>query len=253
MLGRDKDPRLANDIGYINLFFRKLIWSVVTIPGLRILTKIIFPKSTISSFKTNKRIVAFTIDDGFCGLDNPDGCLLDKVRKLFKKYNATATFFVTGTHCKHTKSKHVTDLLEDGHEIANHNMMDWPYTNYSEIEFKNDLEKTENVFSQFHIKPSRWYRAPFGRINKNMQKVLDKKKLQHIVCDCFANDTTIPDAKWISNFILKRVRPGSIVLIHMPEKNVREWNYNALKLTLSGLQKKGIKIVNLSEMKILCA
>ena len=117
----------------------------------------------------------------------------------------------------------------------------------------DDLEKTENVLSQFHFKPSRWYRAPFGRINKNMQKVLDKKKLQHIVCDCFANDTTIPDAKWISNFILKRVRPGSIVLIHMPEKNVREWNYNVLKLTLSGLQDKGMKIVNLSEMKTLCA
>ena len=66
---------------------------------------LIFPKSSIAYFKTNKRVVAFTIDDGFCGLDNKEGCMINDVRLLFKEYNATATFFITAfPPCKATST-----------------------------------------------------------------------------------------------------------------------------------------------------
>ena len=34
----------------------------------------------------------------------------------------------------------------------------------------------------------------------------------------------------------------------MPEKNIREWNYKAMELTLKGLQEKNYKVVTLSEL-----
>ena len=34
----------------------------------------------------------------------------------------------------------------------------------------------------------------------------------------------------------------------MPEKGVREWNYEAIKLTLIGLKEKNLKVLNLTEM-----
>jgi len=34
----------------------------------------------------------------------------------------------------------------------------------------------------------------------------------------------------------------------MPEKGVREWNYEAIELTLKGLKEKNLKILNLSQM-----
>ena len=46
--------------------------------------------------------------------------------------------------------------------------------------------------------------------------------------------------------ILKNIKPGSIVLIHMPEKGVREWNYKAMELTLKGLKDLGYKIETFS-------
>ena len=61
-------------------------------------------------------------------------------------------------------------------------------------------------------------------------------------------------ANWVSSeiynskFILKKVKPGSIVLIHMPEKGIREWNYEAIELTLKGLKDKGYDIVTFSEL-----
>ena len=128
-------------------------------------------------------------------------------------------------------------------------MMDWPYTSYSEAEFALDIDSTENILSQYRKLPPSWYRAPFGRINKVMQKVLNGRKMNHVVCDAFANDTAIPDAYWISQYLLKRVKTGSVILIHMPEKGVREWNLEAMRLTLNGLVKRNLKIVNLTELQ----
>ena len=68
-LGRDKDPRLTSDINHITLWLKKNTWKFLTIPGLRTMTNLIYPKSTISHFNKNGA-VSFTIDDGFCGIDN---------------------------------------------------------------------------------------------------------------------------------------------------------------------------------------
>ena len=63
-LGRDKDPRVISDISRISLCIRKIAWILLTAPSLRIMTKLIYPKSTISHFNRDGA-VAFTIDDGF--------------------------------------------------------------------------------------------------------------------------------------------------------------------------------------------
>ena len=248
ILGRDKDPKLPTDISKTKLWIRETNWTIATILGLRLLTKFIYPKSTISHFNV-QNAVAFTIDDGFCGADNKDGCMVEEVRKLFKSYNAHATFFIAGSHCNHVTIKDVNSIIDDGHEIANHNMMDWSYQDYSIDEF--DLNLTKDILSLYKQKYPLWYRAPFGNLSRNMQKVIDRENLIHVVPDAFANDTYIPDPNWISKYILKRVKPGSIILIHMPEREVREWNYEAMKLTLQGLKEMNLEILNLTEMKLL--
>ena len=247
-LGRDKDPRVTSNINRISLWIRKITWILLTAPSLRIMTKLIYPKSTISYFNRDGA-VAFTIDDGFCGGDNPEGCMLKDVLRLLKSFNAHATFFITGSHCNHTSRHDVGALLDDGHELANHNMMDWPYTSYSEVEFALDIDTTEKILLQYKNTDSLWYRAPFGRINTVMQRVINERKMHHVVCDAFANDTAIPDSNWISKYILKRVKTGSVILIHMPEKGVREWNLEAMRLTLDGLLKRNLKVVHLTELQ----
>ena len=250
ILGRDKDPKVYSDISTKELWIRKTFWTLVTIPGLRFLTNIIYPNSTISHFNVENS-VAFTIDDGFCGVDNKGGCMIEEVKELFKSYNAHATFFIAGSHCNNVAIKDVNLIIDDGHEISNHNMMDWSYQDYSIDEFEFDLNLTKDILSSYKQEYSSWYRAPFGRLSKNMQMVIDRKRLIHVLPDIFANDTYIPDPNWISEYILKRVKPGSIILIHMPEIGVREWNYEAMKLTLQGLKEKNLKVLNLTEIKLL--
>tara|TARA_B100000780_G_scaffold277493_1_gene248321 strand:- start:937 stop:1863 length:927 start_codon:yes stop_codon:yes gene_type:complete len=247
ILGRHKDPKELLEISKLSLSLRKFGWKLLTLPSLRFWIKIIYPKSTTSHFK-DKNAVAFTIDDGFCGEDNTKGCMIKEVRELFKSYDAQATFFVTGNHCINTNKYQVDLLLKDGHEISNHNMFDWKYNRYSNKDFEYDLLITKKILSHYQSEASKWYRAPFGKLSQNMQLVLKKYDMIHVLPDVFAHDTFIPDPKWIAKHILKRVKPGSIILIHMPERGLREWNFEAMRLTLIGLKEKGLKVQTLSQM-----
>jgi len=248
ILGRDNDPKTINDISGFKIFLNKVKWEILTIPGLRIWTKLLYPDSTISHFETTDKIVAFTIDDGFCGLDNPSGCMIDEVRLLFKKHNYNATFFTSGSHCEHAKYDDIIKLLDDGHELSNHGMYDTPYNNFSEINFEKDLTQTQNILNKYSDNIPPFYRAPHAKYSKEMDRVISKNNMIHFVCDAFAVDTSTPDPKWISNYILRKTKPGSILLIHMPEKDVREWNLKAIELTLNGLKERGYQVVTLSEM-----
>ena len=245
-LGRDSDPRTVDDISFVKLLYKKAFWSTLSILGPRNISKIAYPNS-ISYFDSNNS-VAFTIDDGFCGLDNPKGDMTEDVRLLLDKYNANATFFVSGTHCAHTRVDVIKKLLNDGHELANHNLYDISYSSHTSEDFENDLLMTKEILDQYTPNLSKWYRAPHASINDSMHEIIKKHNLVHVIGDSFANDTSIPDAKWIAQFILKRVQPGSIIIIHMPEKGVREWNYEAMELILMGLKEKNLNILNLTEL-----
>ena len=246
-LGRNNDPKTVDDIKPFKLFLKKARWEILSIPGMRFMANLYFPKSTIINFNV-KNTVAFTIDDGFCGLDNPNGDMTKEVLELFEKYNAKATFFTTGSHCSHTKKEDVLTLLKYGHEIANHGMYDTPYDNFTKEEFEEDFNQTDKILRQYTNDIPKWYRAPHASISKTMQQVLDEKGYTHVVCDGFASDTSIPDPKWISNFILRKIKDGSIILIHMPEKGIREWNLEAMELTLKGLKEKEYDIVTFSKL-----
>jgi len=246
-LGRDNDPKVIEDLSKIKLWYRKARWTLLSTPGMRFMANLYFPKSTIVHLDV-ENTVAFTIDDGFCGINNPNGNMTKEVLELFDKYDAKATFFTTGTHCNHTKKEDVEMLLSKGHEIANHGMYDTPYNNYTKAAFEKDFDMTNTILSQYTDNIPKWYRAPHASISNTMQEVLDERGYTHVVCDGFASDTSIPDPKWISNFILKKVKDGSIVLIHMPERDVREWNFEAMELTLKGLKDKGYDVVTFSKL-----
>ena len=246
-LGRTNDPRTINDISKIKLIYKKSFWTLLSWLGPRNVASLAFPKSI--SHMNSDTMVSLTIDDGFCGLDNPNGDMTKEVNELLEKYNAKATFFITGTHIKNTNENDINNLLDSGHEIANHNMYDIPYDDLMLSDFEKDLLETNKNLSTYTDNISNWYRAPHAAISDSMHIILDKYNLTHVIGDVFANDTSIPDADWISSFILKKVKPGSIIIIHMPEKGVREWNYKALEDILIGLSEMNLKVVTLTELK----
>merc|ERR1712176_994691 len=64
----------------------------------------------------------------------------------------------------------------------------------------------------------------------------------------YAFDTEIGDSTWLAERLLEGVQSGSVLLIHMPEQGFREWNLQAIELTLQGLQERGLKAITVSEL-----
>ena len=253
MLIRNKDPRRPEDLSALNLSLRKMGWSLLSALGGRRLVRKLYPEKTLCFFDAKQHpgvtgYVAFTIDDAFCGEDNPGGSMLADVLELLGEYGVRATFFVAGTHCDEDSAKLIPELLAAGHELANHNLEDRPYHLETKEDFLKDLDATEAAITDLGAKTAPWYRAPHAKFSKAMQGALEERDLSHVMVDCFANDTAIPDPNFICQTILNSVCDGSIVLIHMPEKNMREWNLQAMRDTLSGIRQKGLQAVTVSEL-----
>jgi len=123
-------------------------------------------------------------------------------------------------------------------------------TNYIEkmIRAARKIEENEGRKRCVFQKDVRWFRAPSGKISAPMSCALKKRGLKHVMLDCYANDPHIPDASFVASTILRSVQKGSIIVLHMPERGFREWELEAIKKVLEGLEKKRLRSVTLSEL-----
>lgn len=81
-----------------------------------------------------------------------------------------------------------------------------------------------------------------------MTRVLARKRMQHVLTDCYANDPHIPFPKFLSFCMGWAATHGSILILHMPEKGFREWELEAIERVLESLRQKGLRSVTLSEL-----
>jgi len=54
---------------------------------------------------------------------------------------------------------------------------------------------------------------------------------------------------YISKYMLRHAREGSILLLHMPEVGFREYNLQVLEKILKGLKLRGLRCVSLSQLE----
>eukprot|EP00494_Astrolonche_serrata_P034035 UN34304 len=123
---------------------------------------------------------------------------------------------------------------------------DIKYHNHSEDAFEDELLRADAVLSGFVKEPVKIFRPPSARSSKAMNKVLEKHGYISVLGDIYANDVTINDPDWSSDYICKSVKPGSIIIVHMPQKNFRHWALKEIELTLKKLTEQGYKVVNFS-------
>ena len=252
-LGRHSDPRVPSDCPPWKRRAMQWGWTALRRLGSRRLVRILFPRDTLCFFDIERNpgvrgLCAFTIDDAFCGLDNPGGDKTRDVVQVLEKYGAKATFFVTGSHVKEANKDAVKELVEAGHELAHHGWEDRPYHTDTESEFQRDFENTEAQIKRFQPEPAPWYRAPHARYTTAMDTVLKSKGITHVMVDAFAHDTAIPDPAWIAQTVLAQVTDGSIALIHMPEVGCREWTLEAMDLFFQGLTTRGFRAVTVTQL-----
>lgn len=192
------------------------------------------------SFETDRKEVWLTIDDGPSPAHTP--AMLD----LLDRSDARATFFVIGKFAEEYPQL-LTEILTRGHEIANHTYshpsgtfwMASPRRIAAEIDLCAELLRAD------HDRPARFFRAPAGLKNLFVHPELDTRGLVLVGWSVRGLDTIRRDAAQIANRIVRKTKPGAIIILHEGHRVAKdpEFNPHCLELTLSALTEQGYRCV----------
>lgn len=188
--------------------------------------------------KTNKPIIALTIDDG------PDAATTPKILEILRHHEARATFFVISSRIKGNELL-IQEMVDYGHELGNHLTEDKPSIKLSPQEFEVELLKAHTVLSKF-AKP-RWLRPASGWHNTTMVKIARKHGYQVALGSIFPFDTHISSSWFTEKHILFNVYPGAIVVLH-DHGLWGERTASTLERILPELYRRGYRVVTLSEL-----
>lgn len=190
-------------------------------------------KYNVGVVSTSKR-VALTFDDG------PHPKVTRQILETLNKYNALATFFITGRRVEISPTV-LKEIAAAGHEIGNHTYNHPKLTTLKLKEAKSQIDLTNKlVKSIIGIEPS-LFRPPYGAYNEQIQAQLEVPLIMWSV-DTLDWQHRNPQ-KLLQN-VKAQTKNGSIILMH----DVHQTTADGLDAVLAYLTQQGYEFVTVSEI-----
>jgi peptidoglycan/xylan/chitin deacetylase (PgdA/CDA1 family) len=188
--------------------------------------------------ETDEPVVALTFDDG------PDTVETARILEVLEQHDARATFFLLTSRIPGNEEI-VRRVVEEGHEIANHLVVDEPSITLSPSDFERQLLESHDVLTEYS--EVRWFRPGSGWYNGTMLSILDNHGYECALGSVYPFDPQIPSVWFATRYILSNVRPGSIIVLH-DYGGRGERAAAALATILPELNSRGFRVVTLSEL-----
>ena len=184
--------------------------------------------------------VAITFDDG------PNRELTPKIIELFEQNEMKATFFVTGKAAGQYPEI-IRLLLAKGHQLGNHswNHKSMIFKAYNYL--KSDIARTDRLLETLGVLQPIQFRPPYMRIMLMTGWILARMGKNCIKADISPKDFKAESAEEISNLVLTKVKPGSIIVLHDGGKADQK-TVEALSVILPELKKRGLRSVTVDEL-----
>lgn len=198
----------------------------------------------INRNRSGKRVVALTFDDG------PDPRSTPALLHLLARYRVQATFFVIGERvCAHPGL--ISEILRHGHTIGNHGYRHDPLAAFKGARrVMTEISATQDLLTGLGVTPL-VFRPPVGITYPAMGTALSSLQLTAVTFSCRAWDRGNRAITSLSKRILKRVRPGDIIMLHdswpPKEADAARWLNEVLSI-LKGLEAKGLAVQPLAEL-----
>ena len=222
----------------------------------------LFPDA-IFYHRTTEKIVALTIDDAPCPQDNEEygtRLILEAIAEHNQEYSelepVEATFFIISSHLR-SDSSIISEIMAQGHEIANHGVIDETHALLTPRQFERQLKEAhEQLLDLTGSEGIRWYRPGRGFYNQDMLKAIanltaaDNYDLQLVLASMIPFDTfDLTSHPWLTAMYARQmIFPGAILVFHANSIKVAKNTAIALKLILSDLRQRGYRIVSVSEL-----
>lgn len=187
--------------------------------------------------KKDYKTVSLTFDAAWGNEDT------GKLIEILGKYGVKATFFVVGEWVdKYPES--VRQLFDAGHEIMNHSNTHPHMPQLTPAQVAEQVNACDDKIEKITGVRPFLFRPPYGDYDDRVIAAL--RALGHftIQWDVDSLDWKNPEPSEISERVLKKVKPGSIVLFHNAAKNTPA----ALPAVIEGLMKEGYGFSKVSEL-----
>jgi len=197
----------------------------------------------IYSVEIEERKIALTFDVAWGNSD------LDDILGILSRYNAKATFFVTGAWVRKFPED-IKRMSEQGHDVENHSDTHPHIANISSENLKEDTIAANDSIYEILGTKTRFYRAPYGEYNNDILRVIeDELGLKFIQWDVDSLDYKPAATVYsIKQNVMNKVRNGSITLFHVDTKS--QLTAPALDLILANLSEQRYSFVLLDDLLI---
>ena len=230
--------KIAIDIG---LIIAVIILSFTINDNIHSVMGDIKEEQPIYSVDTEEKTVSLTFDINWAEKDN-----LESILNILDKYNVKGTFFIMGGWVNYSEDN-INKLIEinkRGNEIGNHSYMHPGFTKITFEKMKEELKKTDDIIEKYTGKKPELFRFPSGEYNKDCFE-----KVRGLGYTCIQWDTDSVDWKELGadveyNRVMKKVKPGSIMLFH----NNAKYTPENLEKIINELQKQGYVFKHVGEM-----
>ena len=162
---------------------------------------------------------------------------------ILDKYKSHATFFVVGDWAeKYPES--VKALADAGNEVMNHSSSHAHFSQLTSEQIKADVNAcNDKIEAVTGVRPTR-FRCPYGEYDDHVIQAIRELGMEPIQWDVDSLDWKGISAAEITQRVLQRIKPGSIVLFH----NAAEHTPEALPDILEALIANGYTIVPVSQI-----
>lgn len=196
----------------------------------------------VSRVEAREKLVALTFDDG------PVPGATEEILAHLRKAGVRATFFLTGAEMS-AHPELARTIAEAGHEIGNHSWSHRRMLLRSPSDLEKEIADTDAAIRAAGYEGPVHLRAPYGKKGLVLPWLLARDRRTMVTWDVepdsYADVASSPER--IVAHVRERVRPGSIVLLHVMYAS-RRTSMDAVPALLRTLQADGYRFVTVDEL-----
>jgi peptidoglycan/xylan/chitin deacetylase (PgdA/CDA1 family) len=177
--------------------------------------------------------VALTFDDGPSSTQTP--AILETLDRL----GARATFFEEGRHVRGREAL-MRQILAAGDEIGNHSF------HHPVDPGEGELASTQTAIRAATGFTPCLFRPPYGELDRKEKAAAQASALELVFWTLDSEDDTHPGVGAIRARVVRRAKPGSIVLLH--DGGDHPQTVEVLPGIVEGLQRRGFRLVTVTEL-----
>jgi peptidoglycan-N-acetylglucosamine deacetylase len=151
--------------------------------------------------------IALTFDDG------PDPRWTPKVLDVLSTYRYAATFFCLGQQAR-AHPDLVKEIVSRGHEVGVHGYRHRHHLLCPAGAIRRDVAQAANVLEVVTGAPPRYFRPPYGQVSGGSLATARSLQLQVVLWSAWGREWQDADPGSVAARVARRLRPGSIVLLH---------------------------------------